>query len=73
MKTTKLLAGAKETADMLGVSKPIMYKLCNREDFPCFRIGKKLVISIDGLKTWISNHYGEDILVEVTNEEDTTK
>jgi excisionase family DNA binding protein len=73
MKTTELLVGVKQAAEMFGISFPIMYTLCKREGFPAIRIGKRILISVDGLKAWIPNHYGKDVLADVTNEEDTTK
>ncbi len=41
-----------EAAADLGVSMNTMYTLIRREDFPCFRIGKRYRIPYDGLKEW---------------------
>lgn len=42
-----------ETAELLGVSRPTVYELINREDFPSFRIGTRRVISRAGLERWV--------------------
>ena len=44
---------AEEAAKQLNVSLPTIYQLCNREDFPAMRIGKKLLVSRSGLERWI--------------------
>ena len=44
---------ATEAARLLGVSKPTIYTLINRSDFPSFRVGNRVLVSVDGLKKWI--------------------
>jgi excisionase family DNA binding protein len=48
-----LAISAPEAARLLGVSKPTIYTLINRSDFPSFRIGNRVLISVEGLKKWI--------------------
>ncbi len=48
-----LAVSAPEAARLLGVSKPVVYKLMNRADFPAFKIGARTLISVDGLRRWI--------------------
>jgi len=50
-----LAISAAEAATMLGVSRPTVYTLMRREDFPSFKIGSRNLISVDGLKKWIAD------------------
>lgn len=49
----KLGLSVTEAAALLGVSRPTVYELINREDFPSFRIGTRRVISRAGLERWV--------------------
>ena len=49
----KLALSAAEAAQLIGVSKPTVYLLCKREDFPSFYVGGRLLISRRGLEAWI--------------------
>ena len=49
----KLTFNITEAAAVLGVSRPTMYQLIRREDFPSFRIGSRVVISRAGLEEWV--------------------
>lgn len=42
-----------EAAALLGVSRPTVYQLMNRADFPSFRIGARRLISRAGLERWV--------------------
>lgn len=54
MKTQKLTVDTTELAEMLGVSRPFVYQLINREDFPkSFRIGRKRLHSVDAVQEWV--------------------
>ena len=48
-----------EAATMLGISRPVVYTLMHREDFPSFKIGNRLLISIEGLKKWIADQIAD--------------
>ena len=43
-----------ETAKALHVSKPTVYALMRSKDFPVFKVGRRTLISADGLRVWIS-------------------
>lgn len=43
-----------ECARLLGVSRPKVYDLINRGDFPSFKLGTRTLISVDGLRAWIA-------------------
>lgn len=49
----KIALNVTDVAQMLGLSRPTVYKLCNREDFPVFRIGGRVLIPREKLKAWI--------------------
>ena len=48
-----LAVSAPEAARLLGISKPKVYELMNRDDFPAFRIGGRTLISVEGLREWV--------------------
>ena len=50
----KLTYTVPEAADLLNVSRPTMYTLANREDFPAIHIGKRIVIPRDKFIEWIN-------------------
>lgn len=49
----KLAVGTTEAAKLLGISRPTLYQLLNRADFPSFRVGGRVLISVSGLQAWI--------------------
>lgn len=54
-KLEPMAVSAPEAARLLGVSKPKVYELMNRADFPAFKLGGRTLISVDGLREWIRN------------------
>lgn len=50
---TKLTLSISETADTLGVSRPTVYSLLHKSDFPAFKVGNRTLISRSGLERWI--------------------
>ena len=49
----KLTLSVTETADLLGVSRPTVYTLIRREDFPAFKVGSRTLIPYSGLVAWV--------------------
>lgn len=49
----KLAYSAAETAQVLGVSRPTVYTLMKRVDFPVFKLGARTLVSVDGLRAWV--------------------
>lgn len=43
-----------EAAKALGVSRPTMYQIINRQDFPAFRLGGRVLISRELLAEWVN-------------------
>ncbi len=54
MTNEKVALSVSEAAELLGVSRPTVYQLLNREDFPSFRIGTRRLISRSGLEAWVA-------------------
>lgn len=44
---------AAEAARLLSVSKPTVYTLMERADFPRFKVGSRTLIPVDGLREWV--------------------
>lgn len=49
----KLTYSPTETAQVLGVSRPTVYQLMKRADFPAFKVGSRTLVSADGLRAWV--------------------
>lgn len=49
----KLAYSSTETAQVLGVSRPTVYQLMKRADFPVFKVGNRTLVSADGLRAWV--------------------
>lgn len=60
-KLEPLAVGTTEAARLLGVSRPTLYQLLNRADFPSFRVGGRVLISVAGLQEWINRQTKEDV------------
>ena len=55
----KLTFTVPEMAKALGISRPVAYELCNREDFPAVRVSsKRIVIPVDALNQWLMQKAG---------------
>lgn len=49
----KLALNSREAAAALGVSLPTFYELSNRADFPVIRVGRRVLVPVDGLRRWL--------------------
>lgn len=49
----KLTYSPTETAQVLGVSRPTVYQLMKRADFPAFKVGSRTLVSAEGLRAWV--------------------
>ena len=58
-KLEPLAVSAPEAARLLGVSKPTVYQMMNREDFPAFKVGARTLISVEGLREWMRKQVNE--------------
>ena len=59
---TKQTLTVSEAAEILGVSKPMMYNLIRDGSIPAINVGKKILISKLVLSVWLKNggHYGKE-------------
>ena len=57
-KTERVALTVTETAAALGVSRPTVYKLLRRADFPGFRVGSRQLVSREGLARWVAEQSG---------------
>lgn len=48
-----LAVSAARAAELLGVSRPKVYELMKRDDFPSFSLGGRTLISVAGLRAWV--------------------
>lgn len=42
-----------EAMQALGLSYVTVYNLCKQNDFPSFRVGRRILIDREGLKKWM--------------------
>lgn len=49
----KITLTVEEVGKRLGISRATAYKLVERPDFPTLRIGRRIVIPVDGLNEWV--------------------
>lgn len=52
-KLSPLAVSAAEAARLLGISRPTLYQYIGRDDFPSFRVGNRVLVSVVGLQAWI--------------------
>jgi excisionase family DNA binding protein len=50
-----LAVSAAKAAELLGVSRPKVYELMGRDDFPSFKVGGRTLISVAGLRDWVDH------------------
>ena len=56
----KLAVNVSEDAEMLSVSRPVMYEILNRADFNgAFRVGSKRLVSVAALQRWVDKQVAE--------------
>ena len=58
-KVEPLAVSASKAAEMLGVSKPTVYQMMRRADFPAFKCGSRTLISVEGLREWVRSQAGK--------------
>lgn len=51
----QMVLSVPEMASSLGISTNTAYDLAHSADFPAFRVGKRLLISKEGLDAWIQS------------------
>lgn len=51
--TDKLAYSPAEAAQALGLSRPTIYQLMRRTNFPHFKVGTRTLVPAEGLRAWI--------------------
>lgn len=62
-KLAPLAVSPAECARLLGISRPKVYDLINQGGFPSFKLGSRTLISVDGLREWISRQTQAEVNV----------
>jgi len=55
----KLMLSVNEAAKYLGIGRTLAYQLSRSEGFPVLKIGKRVLVSFEGLKAWVNKNAGE--------------
>jgi excisionase family DNA binding protein len=56
--TLPLTLTAAMVGTILNISKPCVYNLLNRADFPAFRVERRIIIPRDEFKAWLKKQAG---------------
>ena len=56
----KMALSIAEAAQLLSVSRPLVYELTGRADFPSFKVGSKVLVSTEGLREWVREQAGKE-------------
>ncbi len=58
-----LLVSVKDAALMLGgIDADTVYNLCNSGQLPHIRLGKRILVSVEGMQEWIRKNDGREAL-----------
>lgn len=60
----KMAYSSAEVAEVLGISRPTVYTLLKRIDFPSFKIGTRTLVPVDGLREWVAQQAKEGSILE---------
>lgn len=52
-----------EVAAAIGVSKPVAYKLVRTPGFPCFSLGRRLIVPRTEFEVWLANKAREGAVI----------
>lgn len=57
----KMLLTVEEVRVAMGLSRPRVYQVVNREDFPKIRLGRRIMVPVRQLEEWIEKQaYGQN-------------
>lgn len=57
----KLTLSVEELGKQLGISKPTAYKLANSKGFPVCQLGKRKIIPVEALQTWLKENTAKGV------------
>lgn len=55
---TPIAISLSRAAELLGVSRPTVYQYATLPDFPAFKVGGRVLVSVDGLREWVNSRAG---------------
>ncbi len=56
----KFTISVSELGQYLGIGRSLAYQLSRQQDFPVVRIGKRVLIPIEGLKLWMNKNFSNE-------------
>lgn len=59
MNENEIAVSVTRAAALLNISRPTLYRLLKRDDFPSYKIGNRTVIDLQGLKEWSRKQAGD--------------
>ena len=62
-RTASLTMSVSEAAKELGISTKLAYDLTHVDGFPAIRIGRRTLVSRDGLREWVKANEGNGLEV----------
>lgn len=62
-RTERLTLSVSEAAEELGISTKTAYDLTHLDGFPVIRIGRRTLVSRDGLRRWVESNEGNKLEV----------
>lgn len=62
-RTERLTMSVSEAAAELGISTKTAYDLTHLDGFPAIRIGRRTLVSRDGLRRWVESNEGNRLEV----------
>ncbi len=57
----RLALSIDEASQALGIGDRQMRELAAREDFPAFRLGRRVLVPVDELRTWLRQQAAEEL------------
>lgn len=60
--TDKLLVNVQEAARLMGGIDPdTVYNMCNSAQLPHIRLGRRILVSVEGVRAWIKANDGREV------------
>lgn len=64
MTDEKMTLTVDEMSKILGVSRPMAYRLANSEGFPSIKVGRRILVLRKQLESWLEAHINGDVLAQ---------
>lgn len=56
MEQNKFTLSVSELGKYLGIGRTLAYQLSRSDGFPVLKVGKRVLVPVEGLKIWMSNN-----------------